>query len=482
MSDKNSSPEIPEDRRQRASASKGSVVVQVQGDGNRIVLNKGSSQPHQSQLWERVAAVLAGMAVVALICFLAIRNQRLDPQIALYVRLILSLAVAVLGGTVPGFLHLQLKRRGNSLRAGGALALFVLTYVYTPNMGLGAGEVESTVSHVSSGVDAIQSKMACADATAANLILAVRSRNARRTLALVDCSRDLLADLDFRRELVDDFSKATFADARPYLEELQRGGIDYLRDFAPVTRNGTLVYVSTPLWTAVLKDGDEAFDWLVRTSKAGSLASYPKGYLTKILADLSMMWMSKDRMKPLTVKAVRFLVHSGVRRDDNDYEPYRIARLTAFNMRYPTGYGYGPGGRLEWSVRRSKNGTAMIALQLAPLWEDLAEVLAPAEAARKAILERNILETNLPPRIRTLDAEITDLADMMKYGGLRRVNGNAVKIPPEQLRDGDFLRDDALRPVSGRGGYDAYTTVGAVRQLLAETKADRARFQALLSQ
>jgi hypothetical protein len=479
MSDKNSSPEIPEDRRQRASASKGSVLVQVQGDGNRIVLNKGSPQPHQAQLWERIAAVLAGMAVVALICFLAIRNQRLDPQIALYVRLILSLAVAVLGGTVPGFLHLQLKRRGNTLRAGGALALFVLTYVYTPNMGLGAGEVESTVSHVSSGLDAIQSEMACHNATAENLVLAVRNRNAPRTLTLVGCSRDLLTDLEFRRELVDDFGKATFADARPYLEDLQRGGIDYLRDFAPVTRNGRLVYVATPLWTAVLKDGDEAFDWLVSTSKAGSLASYPTGYLTKILADLSI---SRDLMKPLAVKAVRFLVHAGVRRDDNDYEPYRIARSTAFNMRYPTGYGYRPGGGLEWSVRRSRNGAAMIALQLAPLWEDLAEVLAPADAARKAILERNILETNLPPRIRTLDAEIAYLADMMKYGGMRRVNGNAVKIPPEQLRDGDFLRDDALRPVSGHGGYDAYTTVGAVRQLIAETKADRARFQALLPQ
>jgi hypothetical protein len=481
MSDKNSSPEIREDRGQRASASKGSVVVQVQGDGNRIVLNKGSSQPQplQSQMWERVAAVLAGVAVVALICFLAIRNQRLDPQIALYVRLILSLAVAVLGGTVPGFLHLQLKRRGNSLRAGGALALFVLTYVYTPNMGLGAGDVESTVSHFSTGLDVIQSKLACTDATATNLVLAVRSRNALRTLALVRCSRDLLTDLEFRRELVDDFSKATFADARPYLEDLQRGGIDYLRDFAPVTRNGSLVYVATPLWAAVLKDGDEAFDWLVRTSKAGSLASYPTGYLTKIIADLSM---SNSRMKPLTVKAVRFLVHSGVRRDENDYEPYRRARTTAFNMRYPTGYGYGQGGGLEWSVRRSKNGAAMNALKLAPLWEDLAEVLAPADTARKAILERAVLETTLPPRIRTFDAEITDLADMMKYGGIRRVNGNAVKIPPEQLRDGDFLRDDALRPVSGRGGYDAYTTVGAVRQLIAETKADRARFQALLSQ
>jgi hypothetical protein len=44
------------------------------------------------------------------------------------------LAVSVIGATIPGFLSVGLSTRGLFVRAGGALALFVLTYFFSPQV------------------------------------------------------------------------------------------------------------------------------------------------------------------------------------------------------------------------------------------------------------------------------------------------------------------------------------------------------------
>jgi hypothetical protein len=73
---------------------------------------------------------------------------------------VLSLATAVLGATIPGFLDIGWKGRGLAIRAGGALALFVLTFVYTPDLaarpqitinapnGVAAGTISGSSIHV----------------------------------------------------------------------------------------------------------------------------------------------------------------------------------------------------------------------------------------------------------------------------------------------------------------------------------------------
>jgi hypothetical protein len=49
-------------------------------------------------------------------------------------RIVLALAMAVFGATVPGFLNVGWRGGGLVVRAGGALALFVLTLVFTPTV------------------------------------------------------------------------------------------------------------------------------------------------------------------------------------------------------------------------------------------------------------------------------------------------------------------------------------------------------------
>jgi hypothetical protein len=95
----------------------------------RITASQGSLQ------FDRVAATCAALVVVGLAVFLLIRNQPIaDPKLFFVLRVVLSFSAATLGATTPGFLNVGWSRGGLVVRAGGALALFVLTFVYTPDL------------------------------------------------------------------------------------------------------------------------------------------------------------------------------------------------------------------------------------------------------------------------------------------------------------------------------------------------------------
>jgi hypothetical protein len=87
--------------------------------------------------FDRLVATLAALVVMALAVFLLVRNQPIsDPKLFFILRTVVSFATATLGATIPGFLNIRWTSGGLAIRAGGALALFVLTYVYTPNLAL----------------------------------------------------------------------------------------------------------------------------------------------------------------------------------------------------------------------------------------------------------------------------------------------------------------------------------------------------------
>lgn len=86
-------------------------------------------------MFERVAGTLAALAIVGMVLYLLVRNEPIaDERLFFALRVVLSLCAATLGATIPGFLSIDWSGKGLAVRAGGALALFVLTYGFTPDL------------------------------------------------------------------------------------------------------------------------------------------------------------------------------------------------------------------------------------------------------------------------------------------------------------------------------------------------------------
>jgi hypothetical protein len=62
----------------------------------------------------------------------------------------------VLGATIPGFLSVGWSGSGLTVRAGGALALFVLTYLFTPDLATKQGPGAQITISAPGGVGAGQ--------------------------------------------------------------------------------------------------------------------------------------------------------------------------------------------------------------------------------------------------------------------------------------------------------------------------------------
>jgi hypothetical protein len=88
-----------------------------------------------------------GALVFLLVGWVVVRNQPFaDPNLVVLFRTVLSVAVATLGATIPGFLNLDWKGKGLAVRAGGALALLVLTFVWSPNVVKSPAKEKESVS------------------------------------------------------------------------------------------------------------------------------------------------------------------------------------------------------------------------------------------------------------------------------------------------------------------------------------------------
>jgi tetratricopeptide (TPR) repeat protein len=85
--------------------------------------------------FERRLSLFTAVFIVILIGFLVVRNEPFtDPNLVVLARIILALAVGVLGATIPGFLQLTYNFAGFAIRAAGALALFVIAFFGTPHV------------------------------------------------------------------------------------------------------------------------------------------------------------------------------------------------------------------------------------------------------------------------------------------------------------------------------------------------------------
>jgi hypothetical protein len=94
---------------------------------------------HTGMQFDRIAAMFAALVILGLVGFLLIRGKEIPgPGLFYALRVVLSFATAALGATIPGFLNVSWKGGGLAVRSGGALALYVLTFFCTPDLGRAA--------------------------------------------------------------------------------------------------------------------------------------------------------------------------------------------------------------------------------------------------------------------------------------------------------------------------------------------------------
>lgn len=91
--------------------------------------------PYNAPQWEKIVAVGMAVLIIGVVLYLVVRNQPFaDPNLVTVLRIVLSVAAGILGATIPGFLNVQWRGEGFLIRAGGALALFAITYFGSPNV------------------------------------------------------------------------------------------------------------------------------------------------------------------------------------------------------------------------------------------------------------------------------------------------------------------------------------------------------------
>jgi hypothetical protein len=117
-------------RDSRKTTDAAEVMDELQG-----VRKNQKGAAYTPALWERILAAACAVAVLVIVFIVILRKpSSLDQNQVVLIRIVLSLAVSVIGGVIPGFLQVSLRGRGIAIRAGGALALFVVTYFFSPKV------------------------------------------------------------------------------------------------------------------------------------------------------------------------------------------------------------------------------------------------------------------------------------------------------------------------------------------------------------
>jgi hypothetical protein len=81
---------------------------------------------------EKFIGIVAGIVFLVVLLVIAIAMPHPTEFQILVFRIVLSLAAAGFAATIPGFLHVATDRRGLAIRAGGALAVFVIVFFFNP--------------------------------------------------------------------------------------------------------------------------------------------------------------------------------------------------------------------------------------------------------------------------------------------------------------------------------------------------------------
>src|SRR5262249_12232605 len=93
--------------------------------------------------YERIIASAVAVWVIVLVSYLILSNSPFDETRVYFVKILLALSIAIIVGTLPGFIEVSYHAAGLALRAMGGAAAFLFVYLVAPSVpGLKLGPPE----------------------------------------------------------------------------------------------------------------------------------------------------------------------------------------------------------------------------------------------------------------------------------------------------------------------------------------------------
>jgi hypothetical protein len=101
--------------------------------------------------YERIIASIVAVWVIVLVSYLILSNSPFDETRVYFVKILLALSIAIIVGTLPGFIEVSYHAAGLALRAMGGAAAFVFVYLVAPSVpGLKLGPPEIRINELRS--------------------------------------------------------------------------------------------------------------------------------------------------------------------------------------------------------------------------------------------------------------------------------------------------------------------------------------------
>lgn len=310
---------------------------------------------------------------------------------------------------------------------------------------------------------------ACAGASAPDLVLALRARDAARAGTLLRCRRDLAYAGEVRAQVAGLFRRVDYEGRRAFLEDLRRQGWRFVADFKPEFPSEWRSYGESPLRSALLGANAAAAAFLAQGADAGELAAYP-AVLPVVLRSPPVR--DQDGLKDLA-EAVRVLVAAGLPVDFGENEAYRSALRHWMQAEFRTQQNAVGAGHLSRNWERLFSGA--VPPGDAPYWKAMADRVAPRAAAAKLAALTRVGDEFARPRLEMIEAMHSTLKKRLEGPGLRQVAdpGSRLGYRETEAPAGTLQDDDMVLDPDQELGAAGWTSVRGVKARLSALEALR---------
>lgn len=93
--------------------------------------------------WEKIGGFAFGVVYISVLLYLIVKIPHPTPMQFQIFKIVLSLAAAGVGGILAGFIQIEGTFQKILIRAGGALALFIIVFFFEPAMPKSSNNIEN---------------------------------------------------------------------------------------------------------------------------------------------------------------------------------------------------------------------------------------------------------------------------------------------------------------------------------------------------